>query len=268
MEEKKMKFETFKEPLGDWADKLRPYIESEEMWSMYQKIKSDAHDFGVVPKSSDTFRAFKSCKLSNLRVVFYLQDPYPRLYKDGTPQATGIAMDCRNTPDGKKIQPSLEYFYDAIDRHMAKVNEHPYGTERTDNPPKCLRSPNLDYLHEQGVIMLNTDLTCRVKETGSHEGLWEGFQKYLLGDVLRSHTGIIYVLCGKTSQSLKKYINPLGNYIFELEHPMAGDHRGDKVWRDEDIFTKINTILKENNGEPYKIWWDKQDWDFYNECPF
>lgn len=264
--DRKMNYDTFREPLGEWAEKLKPFIEGEEMWKIYQRIKDDASREQIVPKSTDTFRAFKACRPGDLKVVFYLQDPYPRLYKDGTPQASGIAMDCRYSPDGK-IQPSLEFWYDAIDRFLVD-EEYPEGYGRIDDPRKCLRIGNLDYLHEQGVILLNTDLTCKKGKTASHEGLWEPFQQFLLSEVMYGTTGIIYVLCGKSSHGLDKYINPLGNHIFYLEHPFAAGHRGDDVWRDENIFSKINTLLVDNNGKHAKIWWDKKDWEFYKEPPF
>lgn len=269
MMEQKMNFQTFEEPLGDWAPKLKPFIEGREMWELYQKIKADATTQRIVPNSKDTFRAFKVCPPHQVRVIFYLQDPYPRLYKDGTPQATGIAMDCRYTPDGKKLQPSLEYWYDAIDRYLASPDYVlPEGYSKTETIHRCIRTPNLDYLHEQGVMLLNTDLTCKVNKTSSHEGYWEAFQKYLLTEVMYGTTGIIYVLCGKSSHALEQYINPLGNYIFKLEHPFAAGHRGDEIWRDEGIFAKINKILKDNNGKHYGIWWDKSDWEFYSNPPF
>jgi uracil DNA glycosylase len=269
MTEQRMNYETFREPLGEWAEKLKPFVEGQEMWDIYQKIKKDAEKERIVPSSKDTFRAFKSCTPGNLKVLFYLQDPYPRLYKDGTPQASGIAMDCRYTPDSKKLQPSLDMWYDAIDRYMASDSYvAPEGCSRIDDPPRCERTPNLDYLHEQGVMLLNTDLTCKLNKTSSHEGYWENFQKYLLTEVLYGTTGIIYVLCGKSSHAMEQYINPLGNYIFKLEHPFAAGHRGDEVWRDQNIFATINKILTDNNGKNHRIWWDKGDWEFYKEPPF
>lgn len=268
MMEKKMKFETFREPLGLWADKMRPFIEGEKMWDIYQRLKADAKSQKIVPNSTDTYRAFKMCEPRNIKVIFYLQDPYPRLYKSGEPQATGIAMDCRNTPDGKKLQPSLDLWYDAIDRFLEKDEEYPDGIERMDKPRRCERTPNLDYLHEQGVMLLNTDLTCKVDRTASHKGVWKEFQKYFLTEVMTNHTGIIYVLCGEASLAMEEFINPLGNYIFKVEHPAAASHRGDEVWRDQDIFAKINRIIVDNNGKYDRIWWDKKDWDFYKEPPF
>jgi uracil DNA glycosylase len=278
MMEKRMNFQTFEEPLGDWAPKLKPFIEGEEMWDLYQKIKADSKTDMIVPRSPETFRAFKSCRLADLKVVFFLQDPYPRLYKNGVPQACGIAMDCRNSPDGK-IQPSLELWYDAVDRYLqGKDYQLPDGYGIPEEArikhgipttiKKAERTGNLDYLHEQGVILLNTDLTCKMGKTGSHEGYWRPFHKYLLSEVLGSHTGMIYVLCGKTSHTMEEFINPLGNYIFKVEHPMAAGHRGDDIWRDDNIFAKINKLLIENHGKQYQVWWDRGDWEFFKDPPF
>lgn len=248
MTDKKLDFNSFAGKLGAWAEKLRPFIESEAMWTIMQKIKTDSMSDTIVPKSTDTFRAFATTVPDNVKVMFYLMDPYPRKYSNGEFQATGIAMDCTNSPD-KKIQPSLVKWYDAISSSEGyKVNY----------------SPSLQYLHDQGVMLLNTDLTCKLNKTQSHEKLWEPFQKYLLEDVLGSDTGIIYVLCGKASLRMKRYINPFCK-TFELSHPAAASHISTD-WDYKNIFKTINKILGENNG--YTIYWDKDKWDEASEPPF
>lgn len=260
--ETQLDFESFKPKLGAWADKFKPFIESKEMWDIMQRIKADAFEekivdgkvvvyrkTEIVPKSSDTFRAFATTRPEDIKVIFILMDPYPRKYKDGSLQATGVAMDCSNSPDGK-LQPSLEFFYDAIDNEYGK---------------KVTRSKSLLYLHEQGVMMYNSDLTCKVNKTESHAGYWDKFQKYFLQEVMHGTTGIIYVLCGKSSQRLERYINPLGNYIFKLTHPSSAQY-GAGVWDSKGIFKTINRILKENND--FEILWDKKEWDEYSTPPF
>jgi uracil DNA glycosylase len=248
--ETRLDFESFAPKFGAWADKFKPFIESKEMFDIMQRIKTDSLRETIVPKSSDTFRAFATMVPHELKVIFILMDPYARKYSDRkTYQATGIAMDCSNSPDGK-LQPSLTFFYDAIEKELGK---------------KIERNKSLMYLQEQGVMMYNSDLTCKLNKTESHAGYWEPFQKYFLQEVMYGTTGIIYVLCGKASQKLKRYINPLGNYIFELTHPSSAQY-GAGVWDSKGIFTKINRILKENNG--FEIHWDKMAWDEYKEPPF
>lgn len=241
-------FSTFEPKLGKWAEKFRPFIESEKIWNIYQKLKRDSLSDTIVPKSMDTFRAFRITEPGSVKVIFYLMDPYPRKYSNGAFQATGVAMDCSNSPDGK-LQPSLINWYDAISKSEGyRVNY----------------SPSLDYLHQQGVMLLNTDLTCKLNKTQSHEGLWEPFQKFFLEQIMGSETQIIYVLCGKASLKMEKYINPFCK-IFKLSHPAAAAHTHTD-WDDEGTFKNINILLKENNG--YEIFWDKDKWDEYSSPPF
>lgn len=254
----KLDFQTFIPKLGEWAPKFKPFIESKQMWDIMQTVKQDAFKEGVVPKSSDTFRAFATTRPCDIKVIFYLMDPYPRMYKEGKiPQATGIAMDCSNSPD-RKLQPSLENWYDAIEKELNDNND-PNDMDITIN-----RSPSLQYLHEQGVMLLNTDLTCKLNKTSSHEGLWEPFQKYFLQEVVGADTQIIYVLCGKASLRMEKYINPFCR-IFKLTHPAAASHTHTD-WDSKGVFTKINKILGDNNGD--HIFWNKDAWDAYKNPPF
>lgn len=246
--QERIDYEKIKDRFGEWGPKLKPFIESEQMWKIFEKIRQDAQTERIVPESKNTFRALATTSPSNLKVIFYLMDPYPRRYSNKTFQATGIAMDCSNTPNGK-LQPSLEIFYDAISKDLGR---------------KVTYSPSLEYLHQQGVMLFNTDLTCKLNKTESHKGLWEPFQKYFLEEVLGSDTHIIYVLCGKSSKRMERYINPFCK-IFKLDHPAAASH-SHTDWDHDGIFNKINRILKENN-QP-EVFWDKKDWEEYSTPPF
>lgn len=154
-------------------------------------------------------------------------------------------MDCRNTPDGT-LQPSLIKFYEAL--------------EDSEKMP-VVRTPDLTYLCNQGVLLLNTDLTCKLNKTGSHRGLWEPFQKFFI-DYVQRKPGTIFILSGEVSLSMEKYINPLVSKIIKTEHPAAAA-RGERPWQYNNIFKSINILLHEK-GE--KICWNKKDWDI--EPPF
>lgn len=250
----KMNFEEFSPLFGAWAERFKPFIESKEFYDIYQRVKSDAQRERIFPSSDKVFRVFQMTKFEDIKVVMYLGDPYPRLYKGGIPQATGIPMDCGNSPDGK-LQPSLENFYRAMD---IEFND----TVR--------RSKTLEYLLEQGVLLMNTDLTVKINKSSSHEGVWAEFQKYFLQEVMFGTTGIIYVLLGDVSRALEKYINPLGNYILggkkdKIDHPVAASYHGGD-WESKGLFTKINKILKVNNNE--EIYWDRSVYEAVKELPF
>lgn len=248
--ENKLDWESFRDQFHEsWWEDMKPAIESEWMFDIYQKLKEDSKKDLILPYSQNVFRSFKITDKNKIKSVWYLMDPYPRRYKDGTPQATGIPMDCSNSPDGK-LQPSLEIFYDGIANDFGKK--------------EVKKSKSLDYLLEQGVLMLNTDLTVKLNKTQSHEGLWLPFQKYLLEEVLAKKTGLIYILSGKASQKLEGYISPLGNTIFKIEHP-AFAARIHRDWQTGDVFRKSNRILESEKGPLNKIFWDKND---YESTPF
>lgn len=241
--EERLNYEEFAPLLGKWAPKFKKFIEGKEMFDIYQKIKEDAKKETIVPISDNVFSVFRDSDPNNIKSIWFLMDPYPRRYK-GTkiPQATGTAMDCSNSPDGK-LQPSLEKFYEGMKKCLDKRVEW---------------TPSLKYLTEQGVLLLNTDLTVKLNKTGSHEGLWSPFHKFFLEEVMRSYTGIIYVLSGNVSHKMEKYINPLGNYIFKIEHPAAASHKGTE-WDCKNIFKITNKLLHDMNGS--EVFWSKEDFE-------
>lgn len=241
-------YDIFKEDLGEWALEFKPFLNSKAFDDIYDVIRYDKFVLkeDIVPTSENTFRTFKITPRNGIKSIWYLMDPYARKYKNGQPQATGIAMDCSNTPDGK-LQPSLEKFYEAMEDDLGR---------------EVLKSPNLEYLCEQGVMMANSDLTCKLGKTGSHEGLWAPFQKFFLEEIMGKETGIVYILSGEASLKMEQFIQPIGNYIIKLEHPSFAARKG-MMWKHENVFTRTNKIIRPNTGA--EIFWNKLE---YEELPF
>jgi uracil-DNA glycosylase len=239
-----MKYESFAKLMGEWTPYLKEFIESEEMDKIYGKLKTYSKDNKILcPESKNVFKALELTSKKDLSVIWVLADPYPWV-KNNIMLANGIAMDCTNT---QILQPSLDLFY-------AQIEEEIYDGLNIN----MMKSPSLEYLLKQGVMLLNSDLTCEANKPGSHKGLWEPFMKYLIEEVLSVHTGLIYVLSGKNSESLEKYINPLTNYIIKTEHPAAAAHKH-RQWNSDGVFKKINYILKQNNN--LEIFWDKSEYE-------
>lgn len=90
--------------------------------------------------------------------------------------------------------------------------------------------------------------------------------KFFLEEVMSGKSGIVYVLAGKVSHRLEKYINPLGNYIYKIEHPAAASH-SNTDWKHQGIFNTIDRLLKENNNE-HIIWNPKEYYATRSEPPF
>lgn len=245
-----LNFEDFKESFGEWAELFKPFIEGEEMFKIYQKLKEDGKKEIITPSSSDTFKSFKTSIPKEVKVIIFTGEPYSKRYKNKELQATGIGLDCSTSPDQEILDPLLN-FYKGIESSL-KI--------------KIKKNKSLDHLQDQGIMLINSDLTCKLNKPGSHSGLWEPFQRFFLEEIMfNNFTNIVYVLMGKESEKLEKYINPLGNYIFKCELPIMETlkHRN---WEHKDIFKKINHIFENNSN--YPIEWDRELYYKYVKPPF
>lgn len=236
----KLNWEVFAPKFGQWAHYFEPLFgDTMIMEEIYKELKEQSRSGEIIcPDPVNTFRSFETMDPRLLRVVFVLLDPYPSL-KGNIKIANGIAMDCSNT---KILQPSLDKFYGGIEESYCD------GEMCLD----MIKHYSLDYLYNQGVMLFNSALTVPKMKTGAHTELWAPFMQYFYTEVMDKFTGMIYVLCGKESQKMKKWINPLGNYIIEVEHPSFAARQYRK-WEHKGLFKQIDYILKHNNNE--KINW-------------
>jgi len=234
-----MVWEKFKEYFHEsWHIKIRPFIESEECDGIYEFLKKESRrGKKIAPISSNVYRCFKETSLDDLKVVMMGMCPYHSFY-NGEPVADGLLMGCSVTG---RLQPSLEKFYEGVEKDVYNgLNLH------------YEKSPDVSYLAHQGVLMVNAALTTEMNKAGSHIKLWEPFTKYLLEDVL-ALTGVPYVFLGKDASVYKRYLPPL-SWNFTLSHPASASYKNTD-WDTENVFTKVNKILKDNNN--FSIEWLK-----------
>lgn len=242
-----LKWEVFEPKFGKWARYIKPFFEEGGFDPIYKELKKYSLDGRIItPRSENTFRFLQAVNPDFLKVIIIGMDSYPKRYRNGEFQATGIAFDCSNSPDGK-LQPSLTAMLEGIEKD---VN---YPIEKT---------PNLNYLCEQGVMLANRALTCNLDETGSHIGLWDPFWEFFLQDVIGAYfMGIPYLLLGKEAQVLKKYIFPIANPVIELSHPSSAA-RNNEPWETNGAFSSVTKLVNDNNG--LTVLWSAKDW----ELPF
>jgi uracil-DNA glycosylase len=223
-----------------WGDKLKMFIMSDEFNSILTQLWNESKE-GVkfTPVVKDLFRAFEECPYNDLKIVFVGQDPYPQANV-----ADGISFSCSYT---NKEQPSLRYIFDEIHRTIYGPNFPPGDND----PNRKDYDPDLKRWSNQGILMLNTALTCSVNNIGSHIKLWEPFIQYLFDMLNNSNTGILYVFLGNKAKPYAKYISK-NNYKFFAVHPAAAAYKGG-VWNSGDLFNQINSTVNKLYGE--KIEW-------------
>ena len=232
-----MQWEKFKDQFHEsWHYKMKPFIESDECTAIYEFLKKEAkRGKKIAPLSSNTFRAFRETKLSELSVVMIGMCPY-HTFKNNEPVADGLLMGCSTTG---YPQPSLDKFYDALEREF----HNGLNLKRKKNP-------DVSYLANQGVLMLNAALTVEMNKAGSHNAIWEPFMKYLLENVLDT-AGVPFIFLGKDAGKYERYLPPF-TWSFTLSHPASASYK-QTDWDTEGVFSKVNQILIQNNN--FKINW-------------
>ena len=232
-----MIWEKFKDQFDvSWHRFMQPFIESEECDNIYKFLKEEGkRGKKIAPLSSNTFRCFKETQATDVKVVLLGMCPYHTL-KDSTPVADGLLMGCSSTGN---LQPSLEQFYKALEKDV-------YNGLNL----KHFKTPDVSYLANQGVLMLNAALTTEIGKAGSHIDLWEPFTKYVFEQIL-TYTGAPIVFLGKDAARYEKYVPPF-SWSFALTHPASASYKNTE-WDSEGVFTKVNKIIKDTNG--HKIEW-------------
>lgn len=213
---------TIKEYFKDWLK----VIDRTELIRVTQWI-SKQNPNELCPSPQDIFRAFTLCSFKDCKVVLIGQDPYPQ---KGV--ATGILFGNKANIPEDKLSPSLEVIKEAAINY-----EIPHQGIQFDN--------TLESWAKQGILMINSALTCKVNDIGSHTLVWRPFISKLLHNMSTAESGIIYVLFGKQAQSFKSHI--IGNNnIIEIEHPSYFARTNTSM--PSSLFTDINKLLKDKYG--------------------
>lgn len=209
-----------------WGDVLKSFIMSDTFSKLLVTLDQQATK-GLVftPEPAEIFRAFEECPYKDLRVVIIGQDPYPQ-----AGVADGIAFSCSKT---MKAQPSLTHILEEVAHTVYFFEDYS-------------RDPDLKRWSNQGILLLNTALTCQVDKIGSHVKLWETFITTLLKR-LNEQTGLCFVFLGKKAE---KFHDLIGNhhYRFFTTHPAYASYQGIR-WDSGDLFNNINAVLQKLNGQ-------------------
>lgn len=222
-----MVFEKFKDHFHEsWHPVMQPFIESEQCDELYAFLKSESRrGKKIAPFSSDTYRCFRETPLNEMKVVLLGMCPYHTLM-DGLPVADGLLMGCSVTG---RLQPSLEQFYNALEQDLyngLNLRAH--------------KHPDVSYLAQQGVLMLNAALTTEINKAGSHLKIWEPFIKHVFENAI-APSGVPVVFLGKEASKFKRYMAPL-TWSFELSHPASASYKNVQ-WSSEKVFSKLNRMM-------------------------
>ncbi len=223
-----MNWEKFKDHFDEsWHIKMRPLIESEAVDKIYAHLRKRKKEGAtIVPNTGDIYRAFRETPLDKMKCVILGMCPY---HTKGV--ADGLALSCSIT---NALQPSLSQFYDGIEA------EQPGGFDLG-----YTRTPDLTYLAQEGVLLLNAALTTEAGIAGAHQNTWFYFTRHVLQMIIED-TGVPIISLGKPAQETLEG-SDVRNPKFYLEHPSYAA-RQNRKWETKGAFTEVNKILMDSNG--------------------
>jgi uracil-DNA glycosylase len=181
------------------------------------------------PEKENIYQVFKM-PLSKIQIVILGQDPYPR-----KGQSIGLAF--------------------AVSKNTAKPVSFRIIEKEIGKP----LDRTLSNWIEQGVFLLNTALTVKRNNSGTHIRLWEYFTKKLIYHI-SSNQNVIWLLWGRHAQLYIPYIQNR-TYGFEVDkniiltaaHPAAESYKNNAGFLGCNHFNIVNDILVKKNKN--KINW-------------
>lgn len=211
-----------------WQHALQTEFDKPYFEQLVQFVKHEYATQTIFPPARQIFNAFDSCPLDDVRVVILGQDPY-----HGAGQAHGL---CFSVNDGVPFPPSLLN----ICKEMADDMGKPMPA-----------SGNLQYLANQGVLLLNATLTVRSGLAGSHQGKgWETFTDAVIKAISDSKQNVVFLLWGAYAGNKSKFIDATKHLILKAPHPSPlSSYRGFFGCKH---FSQANAYLQQHGLTPIK----------------
>lgn len=206
--------------MNTWSALLQREIGSQRHIELQQFIAHERLESTVFPPAQDVYAALDLTSFESTKVVILGQDPY-----HGNGQAHGLSFSVRsNTP----IPPSLRNIFKELFTDVAIQRE---------------QNGDLTGWARQGVLLLNTTLTVREGEPGSHqERGWQHITDTVISALNEKPTRVVFVLWGAHARKKKILITQTHHVVIESAHPSPlSAHRG---FFGSKPFSQINSALE------------------------
>jgi uracil-DNA glycosylase len=213
---------------NDWKSVLKSTFQSENFEKLSAKVMEAYQNEIVYPSVSHLFDAFNLSSYENTRVVILGQDPY-----HGPGQAHGLSF---SVPHGFPLPPSLKNIYKELFQDVGLMRS----------------SGDLRDWASQGVLLLNTSLTVRAGEAGSHAAMgWPIFTKAVLYELNKRESPIVFLLWGNHAQQFASLIDASKHFVIKSAHPSPlSANRGG--WFGSKPYSQTNDFLVSKGIEPIR----------------
>ncbi len=182
-----------------WDELLAPEAEKDYYITLRGFLKNEYLRSGIAifPDMNDIFNAFRYTDYKDVRAVIIGQDPY-----HGEGQAHGL---CFSVKKGVQKPPSLINIFKELESDLGIT------------PPN---HGELTKWTKQGVLLLNSVLTVRSGQAGSHRNKgWEVFTDRAISLLNERDEPICFILWGGYARAKKSLITGKHHLILEAAHP-------------------------------------------------
>lgn len=179
-----------------WKAQLQEQFEQPYWQSLTAFVKAEYAAGPCCPAGKNIFRAFDLTPFDDVKVVILGQDPY---------HTPGAAMGfCFSVPDGNRPQPSLQNIFQELHDDLGVQRQQ---TDLTD-------------WAEQGVFLLNSVLTVRARQAGSHANHgWEKFTDSAIARLSEQRDGLVFILWGSYAIAKRSLIDTGKHLVLTARHP-------------------------------------------------
>ncbi len=211
---------------NDWDEVLKEEVNKPYFKELMSWLDKEYEEQTIYPPREFLFEALKLTSYNDTKAVILGQDPY-----HGPGQAHGLSF---SVLPGVKVPPSLRNMY----KELASDLDCPIPTAGTLTP-----------WARQGVLMLNTVLTVRDGQPGSHQGKgWERFTDAVIEALNRRDRPVVFVLWGSHAQKKGQMIDTTRHEIIASAHPSPLAAR--RGFFGSRPFSRINLFLEQHGESP------------------
>ncbi len=172
---------------NDWDEILAEEFTKKYFLELTNFVDKEYSEGTVYPPQEDIFNAFKYTSFADTRVVILGQDPY---HEEG--QAHGLAF---SVPPNSKLPPSLV--------NILKELSTDIGAPSANVCSEGVLGP----WAKQGVLLLNSSLTVRAHEAGSHHDKgWEILTDSIIRKLAGRNSPLVFILWGAAAGKKKDLI--------------------------------------------------------------
>jgi uracil-DNA glycosylase len=216
----------------DWQALLGNYFDSSDWINLASNLQAalDVDPAMIRPEPSQFFRALKLTPLDSVKVVILGQDPY---HSPGLAQGLAFSIPANIPTNSRAFPSSLRNISKAL--ALEGFGQLPNG--------------NLHAWAQQGVLLLNTALSVRLGEAGSHSNLgWKSLIDQLISGLALHRPHLVWMLWGGHAQSKLALIESgIDQLILQSSHPSGlGVYKTDKPFLEPGAKVSCGHFIKAN----------------------